>query len=749
MNRLEADPVLAGGDPEEGIVAMTLLERPEGGDQVLVYTRGDGPARSRAEPLCAWVVAADTAADAVEEVVSRTALQGPGPLNTLLRFASWKACRRAVSALARATGCQPSDPRAPFVAPNDPLQQHLMLTGKTLFKGMRFDDLRRLQLDIECATTPGYSFCNAERDGDRILAVGLGDGTGWSEVLTGDEKEILQRVVETVRARDPDVIEGHNLFNFDLPYLAARARRHRVKLALGRDGSVPATRASRVSVGERTLTYTRADIAGRHVVDTLFLAHAFDVAHRTLPGYGLKEVARHFGVSAPDRTLVDPHRMREVFEQDPERACAYLRDDVSETAAVAALLAPSSFVQTQWLPCTYQNTCVRGSAAKVDALLQREYLRRGAALPQPEAGRPFAGGYTDVFETGVIRAVHHVDVRSLYPSLMITRRLGPRQDRLGVFLETLGRLREFRLEARRRREAATDARDRAAAEALQSAFKILINSFYGYLGFAQARFCDFDAAEQVTAEGRALLRDMVAWLRARGARPVEIDTDGIYFVPPHACVTDARALRGFHEQFEAALPPGIEVEFDGAYPAMYSYKMKNYALLEPDGAVVIKGAALKSRGLEPFLRDFLEDVLRQRLTGRARDLPRLYAEYAERLRERLLPVEKLAKSEMLQETPASYAAKVARGGRPRAAAYELALAAAREFRAGDQVSYYVTGDRKSVAVYEHARLVGDFDPAARDENVPYYLAKLEALARKFAPEAFERAAGQAELDLGV
>jgi len=51
----------------------------------------------------------------------------------------------------------------------------------------------------------------------------------------------------------------------------------------------------------------------------------------------------------------------------------------------------------------------------------------------------------------------------------------------------------------------------------------------------------------------------------------------------------------------------------------------------------------------------------------------------------------------------------------------------------------VTGARKSVAVHENSRLVSDWDPDNRDENVPYYLAKLDALYKKFAgnPEQTE------------
>ena len=75
--------------------------------------------------------------------------------------------------------------------------------------------------------------------------------------------------------------------------------------------------------------------------------------------------------------------------------------------------------------------------------------------------------------------------------------------------------------------------------------------------------------------------------------------------------------------------------------------------------------------------------------------------------------------------------KIAGGGRNRAAAYELALASGRNYKPGDQISYYVKATPKKVAAYEAAKLVTDFDPQNRDENVDYYAAKLGDLVKKF------------------
>ena len=65
---------------------------------------------------------------------------------------------------------------------------------------------------------------------------------------------MLAEMVQTVQERDPDVIEGHNFFRFDLEYLEARARRYGVKLKLGRD-------KSNLSGQARLLTKSQPQIA--------------------------------------------------------------------------------------------------------------------------------------------------------------------------------------------------------------------------------------------------------------------------------------------------------------------------------------------------------------------------------------------------------------------------------------------------------------------------------------------------------
>jgi DNA polymerase elongation subunit (family B) len=432
-------------------------------------------------------------------------LAGGGVLRWRARFAGWSDALGARDLCRQRSGLAPDLPAAPYRFFPDPVQQYLLTSGRTSFGGMRFGDLRRLALDIEVVTGDGHEFPNAARETDRIVAVALADTTGFRHVVRGDrldERALLEETSRIILERDPDVIEGHNIFRFDLEYIEARARRHRLRLAWGRDGSELRSRLARLQVAERSIGYRRYEIAGRHIVDTWMLAQLHDVGARDLPSFGLKDIARHLGVAAADRTYIDASAIARELAEAPERLMAYAADDAVETLGIGAILAPPYFVQAQLLPFDYQAAALRGAAAKIDALLVREYLRRGHAIPAPGASQSVGGGLTAIWRQGVGGPELLVDVTALYPSLMLAERVAPASDELGVFLALLDHLRDVRVSAKRLARTAADAEERRHQHAMQQTFKILINAFYGYLAFGNGHFNDFAAADRVTTEGR-------------------------------------------------------------------------------------------------------------------------------------------------------------------------------------------------------------------------------------------------------
>jgi len=721
---LEANEILFGADATAGIVAVELM----GGNSMRLFIRRESGVETRDEPFTPFLLVETDrlfkdfkGPFQIEQLASTNAYQ------FLVLFEDWRDCLKAREFLRQTTGQPPSSREAPYLFLSDPVHQYLLLTGKTFFKGLAFTDIHRLAVDIETSCTPGYEFSNPLREEDEIISIALMDNRGHSEVLFGKnltEKEMIATLGERIAALDPDVLEGHNFFNFDLEYIAARARMHGVKLRWGRDGGEPRIRRSRFGVAERIIDYTRMELFGRHIVDTMFLLQYYDVSARELESYGLKAAALHFGISEKEeRTYIDRSNIRWTYEHDPEVLMKYNLDDVRETLALSELLGYPFFLQARIFPFSYQNIFIRGNATKINALFVREYLRKRSSIPKPLQKGEFEGGYTDIFVQGVVHNVVHCDVASLYPSIMLSFGLRPAGDTLGVFLPLLGDLRTFRLEAKKRAQSAATSHDHDYYQALQQTLKVLINSFYGYLGTTLHHFSDPALAAEVTRHGRAIIRQMIDWLRQRGAVPVEIDTDGIYFVPPAGVETEEQVIN-LVGQLSETLPEGIEVEMDGRYAAMFSYKIKNYALLDTKGSMNIKGSALRSRGVEKYLREFTSALIRFLLEGEGEAVQRLYQDYFDKLEQHRLDISWLAKTETLTDSPEGYQQKVQSRKRNRAATYELALVCGRDYRAGDQVSYYVTGQGKKVRVHENCRLLSNYDPANPDENIVYYQAKL-------------------------
>jgi DNA polymerase elongation subunit (family B) len=520
------------GDPADpGVVAVEIASKTE----VDVYRRVAGRLTRERRPILPFLLVEDVALLAGFKPAHETrALAGDFRYRVLVTFGSLDALEAAKRHLRNVTGKTPNAPDAPYLVLADPIEQHLMLSGTTFFIGMDFGELRRLQLDIETYISPGFEFPSAAREGDRVIAISLTDSTGFERLLKGsemDERAMLEEMVRIVQARDPDVVEGHNLFRFDLEYLETRARRHKMKLKLGRDGGELRARPSRMQIAERSIAYRRYDIPGRSIIDTWILAQHYDISSRELESLGLKQLAQHFGLARKDRVYIDASKISYYFEHEPEKLYEYALDDARETRALAETLSPSYFVQAQIFPYSYQSAVLRGNATKIDALMMRAYLAAGHSIPEPSPPTAVAGGYTEIRRCGVAHGVLHCDVTSLYPSLMLQYRHAPAADRLGVFLKMLGDLRSLRVQAKGLARELKGA-ERRNADALQQTFKILINSFYGYLGFSLGHFNDFGAANALTKRGRDLIQRAVAKLEEQGAQVIEVDTDGIYFTPP-------------------------------------------------------------------------------------------------------------------------------------------------------------------------------------------------------------------------
>src|SRR6266700_2631069 len=230
----EKNTLLFGADPTPRIVAVGLGES----GTVLVHRREtDGSTVTDVEPFHPFVWADS---DVVDLGIETEKLRGNLKYGWLITVDSWK------ELIALRNGLKNSG--RDFFAFTDPVQHYLTATGRTLFKDLSFEELKRMQLEM----------LSSEGDDDHIMSIALSDNTGWEELIIVDpnnveesERNALTRLTALIKKRDPDVIEGHDLFRVHLPYLVDRAKKLKTKLDWGRSGGFLRSRPSRLQIAEK------------------------------------------------------------------------------------------------------------------------------------------------------------------------------------------------------------------------------------------------------------------------------------------------------------------------------------------------------------------------------------------------------------------------------------------------------------------------------------------------------------------
>jgi DNA polymerase, archaea type len=328
-----------------------------------------------------------------------------------------------------------------------PVEQYLMQTGRVYFLGLTFEDLHRLQFDLETTSLDPHR--------GRIFLIALRDSRGFAMTLEApspdDEAEMIAKLCQIIHDRDPDCLENHSLFPFDLQFLEYRAQILGVPLRLGRDGGPERLerREETLAIGPEARRRVRYSVAGRELIDTLDAVRRYDFVVRDLPSHGLKDVARYFGIATPDRVYLEGATIFETYQRDPDLVRRYALDDVEEVDGLSRRLLGASFALAGMAPRRYERVASAGPAMGIlEPMLVRTYLRAGMALPRQDENAAHGmheGGAVHLFATGIAEHVVKADVASLYPSLMRSFRIGPTCDRLGVLLGILDRLTDLRL----------------------------------------------------------------------------------------------------------------------------------------------------------------------------------------------------------------------------------------------------------------------------------------------------------------
>jgi DNA polymerase elongation subunit (family B) len=209
---------------------------------------------------------------------------------------------------------------------------------------------------------------------------------------------------------------------------------------------------------------------------------------------------------------------------------------------------------------------------QLDPFMLRLGLSRGMHFPtisrfeREDDGKKFKGALVqEPSVTGMVRDVHVVDYKSLYPSIIISWNMSPetkvpgsrghdgpipvgcsrspgtgvlfRTDVRGLLPMAVGSLLDLRSEWKKKKALAPPGTPEAAdADRKSNAYKVASNSFFGATGNEFSRFFDVDVAESITQAGARLIQEVEKKVIGRGWNNIYFDTDGSYVMKGAATV---------------------------------------------------------------------------------------------------------------------------------------------------------------------------------------------------------------------
>ena len=403
------------------------------------------------------------------------------------------------------------------------------------------------------------------------------DATSFTEGSTvveqfKTEEELLQRFAQVVSERDPDVLTGYNIDNFDMHYIDARLQDKTVFYqTLSRYPDMTAKLHAKMfrSKQKGEIKTSRWQIPGRFCIDLLPLVRAHNATLKYDKKYKsckLDDVCKQElnGASKTGFTYEDIFRAHETKDNAQNRKL--VEYNIQDCILVLQLQSKLQFILTALQMSEISFTPIDdvlhcGVTARITNLLSRTvhaagYYFNQSMIAEETDAKPFQGAHC----FPVVKAIHKkpilgVDFASLYPSIIrrynidpstlvlskaellptdtsMERTLSDSGTETATFITgkplapipTLLRdLGEARTAVKKRLK--TDKHLYAVLNAKQMAIKVCMNSFYGFLG--STSFGHRELGASVTAYGRDLIRGTADHILENYSKSVVVGGDSV------------------------------------------------------------------------------------------------------------------------------------------------------------------------------------------------------------------------------
>ena len=543
--------------------------------------------------------------------------------------------------------------------------------------------------DIECYSSSG-SFPDPDNPNDVVFQIAVTTNLGEQECLSlgkadgclcfETEKDLLDGFKEYIVKLDPDVLTGWNIFGFDLEYIYKRMIINKCEMdtfCMGRRRMDPckyvAKQLSSSALGQNVLKMV--PMSGRYIFDLFQLVKA---EHR-LESYSLNNVSLEFlGDKKNDMPI------KELFElyksgADLTRVADYCKKDTELPLKIMKKLYTFEnlveMAKATWVPLSFLSE--RGQQIKVFSQIAKKARELNFFIPtidQYEAIKKMHRLNPGKTEDEIKKMIYEenrfegatvldaqcgayygpitaLDFASLYPSIMMAHNLcystlvmDKKYANLpGVTYETHGEhvfaqnvpsllpdiladLKKFRKKAKQDMARSKGTHMYHIYNGKQLAYKISMNSVYGFTGASRGILPCIPIAATVTAQGRTMIQLSKEYVEKNfpGAKVRYGDTDSIMVEFDIGVKLGEDAIEYSWQLGERAAEEitGIfkqpnELELEKVYCPYFLYSKKRYAakmwIMGQDGIefdkVDIKGLQVVRRDNCPFVRETCQELI--------------------------------------------------------------------------------------------------------------------------------------------
>ncbi len=541
-----------------------------------------------------------------------------------------------------------------------------------------------------------------------------------------DEPTMLKAFFLKLNELDLDVLITYNGDSFDLPYLTERAKKFGIHPGFGFAGSEMVLKrrglenAARLKGIQHLDAYQAISLLSRFGAVNLVKKDLESVVHE-LFGY--------------PKNKVTPKKINEIWDTGEgfEELVKYNREDTEYTLRIVNEYYPLLLELSKIVRFSLFDVCRASASLIVEGLLLIKSNEKSAFVPnKPDESmvhqrlmQSVVGGYVKEPVPGLHENIAVLDFRSLYPSIIVSHNISPdtykgiapkgtdgknispdgdwfAQDREGFFVSIVNQLLELRTRLKKEYRAMdkTDPKSRLLF-GRQWALKIILNSFYGTMGFAQFRWYSRECARAVTAFARHYIQQVVADAEKAGFRVLYGDTDSTFLLIPSTKTKED--VKEFVKQVNDRLPETMELEIEDFYKrGIFVTKKdpkggaakKRYALINFSDQLKIVGFEYVRRDWSQIAKKTQRGVIEALLKeGDPKKSVEIVKEAIKRLQEGQVPKKELVVLTQIKRKLDKYDSIG-----PHVAAAKKAVDRGKEIEIGSVIGFIVTkGNGKSIS----------------------------------------------------